>query len=822
MRPKTQPESSSRLAAATETHTTVPQSGDNTAEERGSFDSARAGVPDATLAAGRARTSTDAQVRPAAVKVIEPSQSVSQPNAESLTPPEPFVIPPLVQTDSPVGVKAMDLPDAMAAVDLKYGNISSKTAPTGQMTGSYPHVDKFADTGSHKTKLFALVDLPVWFPQRDRDKRGLFVAAHVNLRLFRSTETAQSTRTRQDSTSPGGVPREPSWAKYPARVSMSRAQVRSPGLPGYWNQWYLAADGRLRQLKSERERSLVVQQGGTTYIPEALGTTIFLILHVNEAISKEMTQPDKSYSMDVVFEGLESRQTKWGFYRDQALIEHDWDCDLISRGNLVGGSSDGSEKRPDYFLPEARPVVGAVEASLVGVVLRDASRVPVAAWRQFGDGREIILPGPSESDIPELIKALREFEPGGGRSFDSEVAKPFRRIGRKAVPALDKLLTDGSDVERIRAALVLSHLGPYARSAKLALARALADKNSRVVLNALNGLWQIEESTPEAISGVLSALQSESADIRLNAAYAWAIVAGDRVEEGIPLLSKLLTDADPTVRSSAARSLEELSRDQRRSVADSAREAIAKGQGGRRTVESTTEITNSIGMKLRLIPTGTFSMGAADSDKKMFPEITNKSAYDDERPQREVRIAKQFYLGVTEVTQGQWKSVMGTEPWSGRPYVKEGTDYPAMYVDLQDVAAFCEKLSSKERATYRLPTEAEWEYACRAGTITIFHFGDDPSRLEDYAWFRDNTWAVGARHPHRVAQKKPNAFGLFDMHGNVSEWCQPGVVVSSVMHRGGNWESNAWSCRSACRYGNFRDGRSHRMGFRVVKDSPTE
>ncbi|NLF73227.1 MAG: SUMF1/EgtB/PvdO family nonheme iron enzyme, partial [Candidatus Anammoximicrobium sp.] len=116
----------------------------------------------------------------------------------------------------------------------------------------------------------------------------------------------------------------------------------------------------------------------------------------------------------------------------------------------------------------------------------------------------------------------------------------------------------------------------------------------------------------------------------------------------------------------------------------------------------------------------------------------------------------------------------------------------------------------------------EWEYACRAGTITIFHFGDDPSRLEDYAWFRDNTWAVGARHPHRVAQKKPNAFGLFDMHGNVSEWCQPGVVVSSVMHRGGNWESNAWSCRSACRYGNFRDGRSHRMGFRVVKDSPTE
>ena len=134
--------------------------------------------------------------------------------------------------------------------------------------------------------------------------------------------------------------------------------------------------------------------------------------------------------MDVVFEDLERRDAKWGFYRTQALLENDWDCDLIL------GSSDPSNVRQsasDYFLPEAHPVVDAVEAILVAVVLRDSSRVPVAAWRSFDDEREIILPGPNRADIPRLLEALRESKSGGGRVVRCQGVKtvlPYWNISR--------------------------------------------------------------------------------------------------------------------------------------------------------------------------------------------------------------------------------------------------------------------------------------------------------------------------------------------------------------------------------------------------------
>ncbi|MFM7921494.1 MAG: formylglycine-generating enzyme family protein, partial [Planctomycetaceae bacterium] len=173
------------------------------------------------------------------------------------------------------------------------------------------------------------------------------------------------------------------------------------------------------------------------------------------------------------------------------------------------------------------------------------------------------------------------------------------------------------------------------------------------------------------------------------------------------------------------------------------------------------EVVNTIGMKLLLIPAGTFTMGSPASEKDRF----------DDETQHQVTLTKPFYMGRTEVTQGQWKKVMGMEPWKGKEYVREGDDYPAVYVSWDDAVEFCKKLSAMEGKVYRLPTEAEWEYACRGGTKTAFSFGNDEAELGKYAWFDGNTWDINEKYAHRVAQKLPNPFGLYDMHGNVYEWC---------------------------------------------------
>ena len=174
-------------------------------------------------------------------------------------------------------------------------------------------------------------------------------------------------------------------------------------------------------------------------------------------------------------------------------------------------------------------------------------------------------------------------------------------------------------------------------------------------------------------------------------------------------------------------------------------------------------IVNSIGMKMLLIPPGEFTMGSPDSDE---------NAHDSEKPQHRVKLTKLFYLSVYEVTQQQYEKVMGDRPWQGKLYAKDGPDNPATYVNWNDAVEFCRKLSKKEGVEYRLPTEAEWEYACRAGTTTAYSFGDDASQLGKYAWHYKNAWGIGEKYAHRVGQKLPNPWGLYDMHGNAWEWCQ--------------------------------------------------
>ena len=161
---------------------------------------------------------------------------------------------------------------------------------------------------------------------------------------------------------------------------------------------------------------------------------------------------------------------------------------------------------------------------------------------------------------------------------------------------------------------------------------------------------------------------------------------------------------------------------------------------------------------------------------------------------------KNYQIGETVVTQGQWREVMDTEPWKDQPYVMEGDDYPAVYVSWDDAMVFCKKLSEKEGKTYRLPTEAEWEYSCRGGAATKYYFGDDPTKLGKYAWFKQNTWCVNEKYAHQVAQKLPNKFGLYDMHGNVWEWCSDWYNKNRNYRvlRGGSWYFSSDLCSAWC------------------------
>jgi formylglycine-generating enzyme required for sulfatase activity len=229
-------------------------------------------------------------------------------------------------------------------------------------------------------------------------------------------------------------------------------------------------------------------------------------------------------------------------------------------------------------------------------------------------------------------------------------------------------------------------------------------------------------------------------------------------------------------------------------------------------------IDNSIGVKLALIPAGEFQMGSPDSDSK---------ADSNEKPQHTVRITKPFYLGVTEVTQEQYERVMATNPSNFK-----GAQLPVEQVSWDEAVEFCRKLSSlpSERSAgrvYRLPTEAEWEYACRAGSKTKWSFGDSESSLGDYAWYSSNS---GSK-TQAVGQKKPNAWGLYDMHGNVWEWCSDwaGNYASTTVSdpsgatagsyrvlRGGSWLSDARGCRSAYRFRFTPVSRSDSLGFRLA------
>jgi formylglycine-generating enzyme required for sulfatase activity len=243
--------------------------------------------------------------------------------------------------------------------------------------------------------------------------------------------------------------------------------------------------------------------------------------------------------------------------------------------------------------------------------------------------------------------------------------------------------------------------------------------------------------------------------------------------------------------------------------------AIEKA-GGPLPKTITLDFGTGVTMKLVLIPAGKFIMGSPDSEKDH-----NAS----EGPQHEVTISRPFYIGVTEVTQAQYEAVTGKNPSKFK-----GPDNPVETVSWDDAMAFCKALSGRTGKAVRLPTEAEWEYACRAGTKTAFYFGGDAGKLGEYAWFNQNS---GSK-THPVGLKKPNAFGLYDMHGNVLEWCSdrygPYADAKSTdptgptsgtdrVPRGGCWIYDPLGSRSATRFKKPQDCRFERLGVRVAVDA---
>ena len=242
--------------------------------------------------------------------------------------------------------------------------------------------------------------------------------------------------------------------------------------------------------------------------------------------------------------------------------------------------------------------------------------------------------------------------------------------------------------------------------------------------------------------------------------------------------------------------------------------------------EITIALSDSVTMAFVYIPPGTFTMGAPNSDS--YASVR-------EKPQHSVTISKGFYLGRYEVTQAQWTSVIETETpfFSGKSGVQENPDHPTVYVSWNDVQEFCARLNEiTSLGLYRLPTEAEWEYACRAGTMKQWSFGDSESRLKEYAWYDVNAWDVGEQYAHRVGTKLPNPWGLYDMHGNVWEWCQDwyGSYLSeaqtdpqgpesgeSRIFRGGSFSYYAPYTRSAFRNKSTPSYRTYNVGFRVLR-----
>ena len=301
-----------------------------------------------------------------------------------------------------------------------------------------------------------------------------------------------------------------------------------------------------------------------------------------------------------------------------------------------------------------------------------------------------------------------------------------------------------------------------------------------------------------------------------------AAVDGERWRARVDVAAPASATANPTV------AIEVLATDQAGNAAAPLRQVL------RLAPDPGPRVSTGIGLTLLRIAPATFAMGSPPTEEGRREDET----------QHRVTISKPYWIGETEVTQQQWRAVMGTTPWAGQDYTTTGDTIPATHVSWTDAVAFCARLTEREQQagrlpagmSYTLPTEAEWELACRgsATNTSAYCFGDDAGRLGQYAVFGKT---LEGGHADPVRSKRPNAFGLYDMHGNVWEWCADSADVSNGVvtdtyrdgvvdplsvggaqrvDRGGRWVSGPAGCRAASRDADNPSFAFINLGFRPV------
>ena len=437
---------------------------------------------------------------------------------------------------------------------------------------------------------------------------------------------------------------------------------------------------------------------------------------------------------------------------------------------------------------QAETAAQAADAAFAEGLRAKAARLYRDAWAAQRAKPELALKAADLfaaklGDLPAAVRLWREvvnMAPGSAAATAAEAELSQRTAALQALAQ-----------EQLQKAKTLS--GAEAQAA-LDLAQ-LADPNNETVPLTRAGL-----ATQGTDSAAVQAALKELARRGLDSPAKLAVLPGMARWLVDPAVRELLIDMlgvdnlaelkrQLTAADAAAAELRAVEESRQRKLAADAAWAAKQGE---------TWTISDLGLELMPIPAGSFTMGSTDG------EI-------DERPRTQVRLTQAFWLGKTEVTQGQWESIMGSNP----SYFKNaGTNAPVEHVSYDRALAFCGKLTERERAAgrlpegyeYTLPTEAQWEYACRAGTT-----GDYAGSLDLLSWYKGNSGET----THAVAQKQANAWGLYDMHGNVWEWCSnwyadtlPGGTVTDPVgpasgrehvHRGGSCGNTASECRSAYR-----------------------
>jgi formylglycine-generating enzyme required for sulfatase activity len=484
-------------------------------------------------------------------------------------------------------------------------------------------------------------------------------------------------------------------------------------------------------------------------------------------------------------------------------------------------------KDPDtaWYAGETLEMMGPEARNAVPALMKMLKANPYRAARTLSAiGSDAAVAAPS------LLSILQESRDGFVRSL---AATALGKIGRGVpgvVSALTATLADGDRLVRVSAARCLAYLGTESAEATAPLIAALKDTmvdsdTGCMMREAQGALLAIG---PAAVP-LLTRAVTTSADEAIRSATAATLKRmGDRAWSALPLLRRALTSRDEAIRNTAADVIEAIHRSRTIIISGQAPQALPPN-----SVADDVPVTLDTATTIEVMPVAPASMITLDIGGVKMELIYVKSGTNmmgsengepDETPVHIVSLSSGFYMAKTEVTQAQFEAITGWNPSAHR-----GADLPVQMVLWHEVVEFCRRLSRMTGLEVRLPTEAEWEYACRAGAMAAYGFGDNVNSLDQHAWTAANAGAV----PHGVGRRQANAWGLHDMHGNVRELCYdrksddyyansprrdptgPEVGQGRVV-RGGSYLDTPKRCRSAARGSFDSAGRDRRVGFRVV------